>query len=255
MKKITYALCVYFFIIVYAHCTEAENVEPLIKTHWGQRGLYAQYTPNKERLGCWSVALSQILYYHKAQPSGGVKYEGKGYRVSETLDYTFKWELFSDSLTPSTPKDKQSEVARYCYYTAIAIGKDFTEEAAYKGNSDYRRKGLTEHYGCATRGYRNYREGAEAVRTAILSELAAKRPLLLYIEGENLGHAFVIDGVRTDGDKFEVHLNCGWNGGDNGWFEFEKPINTSHGLFNNPNRWVLAIRPKKENPTKDLKNK
>jgi hypothetical protein len=136
-------------------------------------------------------------------------------------------------------------VARYCYYTAIAIGKDFVGEAAYKGNSDARRKGVSDYFDCSTRAYRNYRQGPKAVREAIVSELGQKRPLLLYVEGEGgLGHAFAIDGVRVKGSRFEVHLNCGWEGADDGWYEFEKPIKTSRGLFNHSNRWVLAIRPK-----------
>lgn len=244
MNKACCALSLTFFATVCVPCGAADETKPLLATQWGQRGLYAQYAPKQDRLGCWSVALAQILYYHKAQPTGQVSYEGKGYRVSETLSRRFNWGLFANSLTPSTPAAKRSEVARYCYYTAIAIGKDFAGEEAYKGDSDARRKGITEHFGCSTRAFRTYREGAEAVRKAILSELAEQRPLLLYVEGQKgLGHAFAIDGVRTIGNRFEVHLNCGWNGDDDGWYDFEKPLKTSRGVFDKPNRWVLAIRP------------
>ena len=247
MKRTTTLLSLGLAGIMFVQVAEADQTGPLLTTHWGQRGGYAQYTPKKERLGCWSVALAQILYYHKVQPSGFVQYEGKGYKVAETLDHQFDWDLFVDRVSRSTPKQKQSEVARYCYYTAIAIGKDFVAEAAYKGNSDVRRKGISDYFGCPTRAYRNYRQGPEAVRKAILSELDQNRPLLLYVEGERgLGHAFVIDGARKAGDRFEVHLNCGWEGKDDGWYEFEKPIKTSRGLFDNSNRWVLAIRPKQE---------
>jgi len=220
------------------------EVGPLLSTQWGQRGLYAQHTPKKQRLGCWSTAIAQILYRHELQPTGVVKYAGKGYKINESLDHTFNWNLFSDKLSRTTSRLKQKEVSLYTYYTAIAIGKDFVKDAAYKGNSDVRRSGLTAHFPCKTQRYSSSRSGPQAVREAILSELQEQRPLMLYIEGKKgLGHALVIDGVRERRNKFEVHLNCGWEGKDDGWFEFEKPIKTSRGLFNNPERWVLAIRP------------
>jgi hypothetical protein len=226
------------------HASARTDVVPLLTTQWGQRGLYAQYTPKKQRLGCWSTAIAQILHYHKLQPTGLVRYEGEGYRISEALDHVFDWKLFADKLTRSTPKSKRTEVSRFSYYVAIAIGKDFVEDAAYKGNSDVRRKGLTEHFPCKTQRYSSSRQSPQAVRDAILGELQDKRPLMLYIEGgKGLGHAFVIDAVREQSNKFEVHLNCGWEGRDDGWFEFNKPIKTSRGLFNSPERWVLAIRP------------
>ena len=217
----------------------AAETQPLLTTRWGQRGLYAKYAPNNERIGCWSVALAQMLYYHRVQPVGEVAYEGRGYRVREVLDHRFNWELFADTVTESTPPRKQSEVARYCYYTAIAIGKDFVEEAAYHGNSDVRRKGIAEHFNCTTRRFRTDVEGWEAVRKIILSELAERRPLLLYAEP----HAFVIDGARGDAAAFEVHLNCGWGGIDDGWYLFERPFKTSRGLLGGTSRWVMTLHP------------
>ena len=39
----------------------------LLKTHWYQDGPFAAFTPNHERVGCWSTAYAQILYSHGAQ--------------------------------------------------------------------------------------------------------------------------------------------------------------------------------------------
>ena len=238
----------YVFVLCLAintcgHGAETKEVLPLVTTKWGMGGLYAQHTPSNAVLGCWSVALAQILYYHKMQPTGKVSYDSAGYTISETLGHPpFDWSKFADSLTDSTPPEVRSEVARYCYYTSIAIGKIFV--GGYKGNSDYRRAGITKYFGCSSQAYSFV--GVEGIRKAIISELSMRRPLLLYMEGNKagLGHAVVIDGVRIVGENFEVHLNCGWYGHEDGWYEFEKPIKTSRGLFDKPNRWVYAIRPK-----------
>ncbi|MHC4553272.1 MAG: C10 family peptidase, partial [Planctomycetota bacterium] len=61
-----------------------------------------------------------------------------------------------------------------------------------------------------------------------------------------LGHAFVIDGVRVHKERIAVHLNCGWEGADDGWYIFDKPFKTSRGVFDNPARWILSICPEKQ---------
>lgn len=236
-----------FFLIIsltpvhYAVATGIEpiNIGPLLTTKWGQGGKYSQYTPHKRRLGCWSVAFAQILNYHKIQPSGKVQYTGADYKINEDLgSYQFNW----------NSRSRIVEAPRYCYYTAAAIGKDFDKDGGYLGNSDYRRNGIEKHFHCETESYTPHGpEGAAVRKKAIVSELKHKRPLLLYIEGPPpLGHALVIDGARNTQGKFEVHLNFGWYGNDDGWYELEKTITPSDEIiFDSPDRWLCAIRPKK----------
>lgn len=233
------------FLLSQSVCFGTDDlVKPLLKTHWAQGGPYAQYTPENQRLGCWSVAFAQILHHHRIQPCGKIEYEGDGYKINETLDHEFNWQYFVKSLTTKTPQVVRSEVALYCYYAAIACKKDFKEGKSYLGNSDVRRRGVEEHFRCKTRRYRKMHEGDEVVRDVILSELKEGRPLLLYVEGEEgLCHAFVIDGVKVHKHGLIVHLNCGWNGADDGWYIFSKPFKTSRGVFSRPERWVLQIQP------------
>ncbi|MHC4552146.1 MAG: C10 family peptidase, partial [Planctomycetota bacterium] len=173
----------------------SRNVQPLLKTQWAQRGLYAAYTPGQERLGCWSVAFAQILFFHRINPTGKVEYNGNEYAINETLDYQFMWDYFEKTLKSESSEKSRSEVARYCYYTAIAIQKDFDNGEGYKGNSDLRRQRIKKYFQCNTRRYGNDRNSDRGIREVILTELAAGRPLLLYLEGKKgLGHAFVIDG-------------------------------------------------------------
>jgi hypothetical protein len=54
----------------------------------------------------------------------------------------------------------------------------------------------------------------------------------------------VIDGIRSSGKGFQVHLNFGWEGVGDGWYPFMKVFKTPYGTFDKPDRWVLAIRPK-----------
>jgi hypothetical protein len=103
-------------------------------------GMTRKNMKSDHRLMIWlsvpfAVALAQILYHDRAQPAGRVSYEGSGYRVRESLDHRFDWDLFVDTVTEATPAREQNEVAKYCYYTAIVIGKDFAGEAGLLGGT------------------------------------------------------------------------------------------------------------------------
>jgi hypothetical protein len=52
-----------------------EKVPHLLRTEWDQADIYSKHTPTQVRLGCWSTAIAQILYYHKLSPKGKVNYQ------------------------------------------------------------------------------------------------------------------------------------------------------------------------------------
>ena len=230
--------------------TYTTAIEPLLTTQWGQRGVYAKLTPGAERTGCWAAALAQILYYHRVQPSGEVTFyhEGGKSNMVVSLSHQFDWSLFVDSISTATPAASQNEVATYCYYTFLAI----EERSSAPTNVQPR----TAHYNLTCAGLRKYFKcsisyvrswdagGMEAVKKVIVSELTAKCPLMLYAEP----HAFVIDGVRASEAGFEVHLNCGWEGRDNGWYIFDQPFNTHFGPLGGTGRWVMLLRPPAAQP-------
>jgi hypothetical protein len=79
----------------------------------------------------------------------------------------------------------------------------------------------------------------------ITGELTSNRPVMLFMDKENvneIGHAVVIDGYDIRGSKFMVHLNMGWGGEENGWYNFNEPILDYDGLISN--RKIITIKPR-----------
>jgi hypothetical protein len=230
-------------------------IAPLLAKEWGQRGDYAAFSPvnagsgEHERLGCWSVAFAQILFFHGLEPSGAVSYIGTYYAVSGDFDAPgVAMALVAPTLDASTPSGSKLETSRYLWYAALATGKDFGT-GEYIGNSDVRRASIAEHYGVTTSRL-SYPDGATRaeVERFMRDELAAGRPLLLYVEStlegeEGFAHALVVDGIEGSGDAVRVHLNFGWAGVSDGWYPLWSPIATAYGVFDKDSRWVLAVRP------------
>jgi len=242
------AKAVFFLLLVLgtsirpaAVAEESYYVAPLLKTTWGQRGDHATLNGVK-RLGCWSVAVAQVMYYHKCAPVGTKTYDdGRRSITSRKIN----WNLIAPSLKENVPAATKKETSRYCFYAALTVGYNF-ETDTYDGNTDVRRKSLHEHYNVATQRYRIDREGKEVepVKKAIASELRAGRPLVLYVESSSkVGHALVIDGLDTREGKWLVRLNFGWQGESDGWYEFLSPFVTRLAVFDDKARWVMAIRP------------
>ncbi|MGN7706836.1 C10 family peptidase [Chryseobacterium sp. 22543] len=219
----------------------------LLKTNWDQWGTYTKYTPERHVLGCWSTALSQILYYHRLKPYGVVTYScSKGYVIKDTLSsYPLSWKNFSPSIDDQSPMETIDAVARYSYLTALAIRKDF-------GTSKYLEMVnpapfVTRHFACKATFYGSFTGdipfsaeqmkgiaqkeqiehliGKDRIMLLIQNEIRNKRPVYFHMGNfTSYGHSTVIDGYLKKDDIFYVHINYGAGGFRTGWYNLFKPI-------------------------------
>jgi hypothetical protein len=233
-------------------------VAPLLTTTWGQDGEFATFSPDNWRLGCWSTALAQILYYHRLAPHGSVTYDCTDYHyhISENLNsYSFNWSLFVDSINGSTPWPSVEQVAKYSYYTSVVVEKDFGT-GSYVLSHASRIAALEDHYTCDTALYAlgwnwdgtslHYydKEDLEAI---IADELNAHRPLMMHMRDEDENyHAVAIDGYNDSGGSFLVHVNMGHEGSEDGWYDFEGTIG---GYDDDGYRKIATVHPVPEPST------
>jgi len=203
------------------------NETYLLETNWGQRNEFTRFSPDNYRLGCWSTAIAQILYFHRMRPSGFVTYESSlGYVINEDMNaYKFNWSLFVNSLNENTPEESINEVARYVYFTSVVIQKDYGT-MYYMLNSSARAMKVAEHYNCFAQLDSSSSYSMLQIKEFIIQELDAQYPVMLYIRNleQDRGHAVVVDAYNIVGSEFWVHINMGWEGVDNGWYDFDSPI-------------------------------
>ena len=126
----------------------------------------------------------------------------------------------------------------------------------------YAAKGFAENFrydslaiSCLQRDFYTDAEWMEMVR----KEMEAKQPVL-YCGSDEIdgGHAFLLDGIKSDG---KVHVNWGWSGSGNGWYDINilqpKSYNgsalSSGNGFNIGQSMVLGFK-KQETPSADEEN-
>lgn len=205
---------------------------PLLKTTWGQTGAssYALYTPKHVRLGCESTALAQLMFYHKRCPTGKVSYTVTGYGTTamnfdEEKSSLCDWRSFSDKPPHKASAPAMQHVARYSYANALVVEKTW-------GTGDYHGNGcgsVEDHYpgvSCVPWSLGESHSRDELV-DRIRKDLDVGFPSLLRIAKKSGGvHWIVVDGYKTTGSDFQVHLNLGHEdqSGENGWYNFDAPI-------------------------------
>lgn len=210
--------------------TGAPPVEPLLgDIEWGQDYPYNLYCPMVDSIqcpsGCVATALSQIMRYHQwpLKGTGGVKaYQTKTHHIPITFDFntaTFLWERMYDHY------DSQSTDVEPVAFLLQAVGSAVEMDYAPKGSSSYDQKalqGLTVYLGYDHDMYLAKPDEYTDKQWHLLlqQELQDGRPVYYSGAARDNGHAFVIDGMKTDertGLTY-YHVNWGWDGLCNGYY-------------------------------------
>ncbi len=201
----------------------------LTKTHWKQMGGFEKYTPDSLRTGCWSTALAQIVYYHKLKPYGHIEYTSRqGYKINENIDsLLFNFTLFTPTINATTSKESVNQLAKYNYYAALAVQKDF-------GTDRYMNKLtpaslLEAHYNLKVARYISWHQIVPntlgKLEKIIYNEINHKRPVFLHFANlKDFGHSVVIDGYCYKDGAFMIHTNQGQGGPTDDWYNFYKGI-------------------------------
>ncbi|MCU0661728.1 MAG: C10 family peptidase [Myxococcota bacterium] len=222
-------------------------VEPLIKTTWGQSGgyypnfTYNKMTPSmsareKAPVGCVAVAFGQVLNYYQF-PKNGIgykKYCNGGGSVSTCpaeqiveADYRtgYAWENMPAKLTYSSNAAQVDAVAKLLYHVGASV------------NATYGAKGTSAQIANPTvfTGFRRQFKMADVMMVSkskysdaqweelIKNEIVNERPVVFFGEDVNVGagHAYILDGIDKNG---YVHVNFGWNGSANGYYNINSLV-------------------------------
>ena len=210
--------------------TDAPTIEPLLKsTCWGQDYPYNLKCPIIEGRncpsGCVATALAQIMrFYNYPQKGRGgiVNYYTKTNKIPITFDFdavSFEWGNIYD-IYDSLTRDSEP-IATLLQAVGAAVEMDYTLGGS--GSSEQKvLKGLPQYLGYDQDMFvaepNEYTD--EQWHRLIQKELLEGRPVYYSGKGVGSGHAFVIDGVKTDKQTglTYYHINWGWDGLCNGYY-------------------------------------
>ena len=235
-----------------------DDVQPLLKSKWGQDYPYSKQT--QYVTGCVATAVAQVMYYHKwpAQGKGQESYKVTFDNTVRSADFTkshYDWDnMLPDYNRRNVTTKQEDAVALLMNDVGIATNMQYTDRAS--STQSYMAERALRNYfdydaSMVTRSY----EGVDKFIEIVKKELRNGFPL--YISGDSKtggGHAWVCDGFDKE-DMF--HMNFGWNGQADGYYSLATlDVKSTGSEFNgaqhsfNRGLHVIAIHPNKPNTPK-----
>lgn len=221
----------------------------LLGVSYGQSKSFSQSCPEingrKAQPGCVAVAMLHVMA-HNSFPSlgtGTVAYTTPSYRLSISEDlsaFPFDWQKIR-SLSTS---DDTLTVSKALYACGVATKTDFCPEnstasfpnmiSAFIKNFGYDPDMTVRSRECYDR---------KTWLSLLKEEIDDNRMVVMQANDRSYGsHAFVVDGYEILENDTLFHINWGWEGENNGYYDID---NLSPGIysFSEENRIVINCKP------------
>lgn len=221
-------------------------VAPFLASKWDQEqecgaNCYNYYTPNNYVTGCVATALAQLLRHYQLPTTGiGVRqYTVEVDGVAQTA-YTrggngsggaYNWAQMPLDPDCTLTTTQRQAIGALVYDCATTVSMSYT--ATGSGADVFKAvDALLAVFGY-TNGIKGYNSGGNLgsiLNTMINPNIDAGYPTILGISGPYGGHAVIPDGYGYNASTLYHHLNMGWGGYDNAWYNL--PTIDAYYLFN-----------------------
>ena len=210
-------------------------VQPFVTTRWGQGEPYNRMTPvdNGQNCvtGCVATAMAQVMKYYEwpERGEGSHSYtDSSGHSLSADFSQSvYDWDNMLDLYsiiydvvpTPEYNDAQADAVAKLMLDCGISTNMNYgiqnsgssasSVESALEKYFKYNSESLSRDISLSN----NFIE-------KIHTELHEKHPVIFEGFNRSDGHVFLVDGY--DSNNF-IHINWGWNGYCDGWFDINYP--------------------------------
>jgi len=206
---------------------------PHLFTSWNQTHPYNLLCPptdgsgygynGKAAVGCVPLAFAQVMRYHNWPPYGKGRhsyYDNRGsIQGYHEADFTepLLWETMQNSYSYHTtsPQPGEDAVASAVYRLAVAAEVNF-EHGGTSGSISYLGNQIANFFYYETP---DYYSSATSLFEVLDQELIEGRPVVVGLAT----HAVVADGILINQGSVTYHLNYGYGGLNDGWYDGSTP--------------------------------
>ncbi|MEI7833476.1 MAG: C10 family peptidase, partial [bacterium] len=220
------------------------RVGPLVQSLWsqGKSGGYANtltcynyYTPNNDYCGCVATAMAQLMRYHQYPTTGvgtasfNITVDGvattRALRGKDGAGGPYDWgnmPLETRSNAATLPLEQRQAIGALCADAGVAVSMSYTATSSSAFSNDTKvAMTQTFKYGNAIIGGNAYAANNNIMPnlpTMVYPNLDAGYPVFFAISGTPGGHAILGDGYGFDSGAAYYHLNMGWSGTSDSWY-------------------------------------
>lgn len=231
------------------------RVAPLVQSTWDQStaggvNTYNIYTPSNYVCGCVATAMSQLMRFHQ-HPTAGVGTTSFNISVCGTPTTralrggngsggAYLWADMVLSPGAATTTAQRQAIGALSADAGVSVNMDYCSSS---GTDTLLAAGAfktTFGYSNAVKGYNSGSNlPADSRNRMVNPNLDAGYPVLFGITGDG-GHAIVCDGYGYESSTMYHHLNMGWSGSDNLWYNLPT-IETTYYNFNSVYKCVYNV--------------
>lgn len=226
---------------------------PLLSSEWNQSMYYNTYCPWDVRAGamydyrvpngCVALAMASIMHYYQYPDHGvgGISYQPMGY---ERQTIAFAQHTYNYAAMSNFPLFYDGELSKLTYHCGVAVKMNYTPygsgSTGMEASDQFR----------AIFKYNNPSIVGPAVfddwPAALMEQFNKGYPVFYTANNDEGGHAFVLDGYDSDS---LIHVNWGWGGSGNGFFQANDldPYHDGH-PYNANERALFNLYPSTDYP-------
>ena len=230
---------------MYAAGISDVRVAPLLASTWGQDDVYGvycynYYTPSHYYDGCVATAMAQFMRYWQWPTAGIGAQTSRIYvngnsqnattRGGDALGGPYNWSQMPLSPNRYTTTTQREAIGALCYDAGVAVHMQYAPGGSGAYMSDAKNALVTTfRYGNAIIAGNGYSNIGANLGDMINPNLDSGNPVILaaWQSPNGAGHAFVADGYGYNSETLYHHLNLGWDGYEDAWYNLPN-IDTSY---------------------------
>lgn len=212
------------------------RVSPLVQSKWSQSTecgnyCYNYYTPNYYVCGCVATAQAQLMRYHTypttgpGTPSFTIYVDGtpqsRSLRGGDGFGGAYSWSSMVPDPDCSTTTAQRQAIGALTHDAGVSVNMSYS--SAESGSDTLKTADSlvnTFGYSNAKKGYNSGNNLLSTNRNKMVNpNLDAGFPVLLGITSSSVGHAIVTDGYGYNVLTLYHHLNMGWAGSSDAWYD------------------------------------
>ncbi|MGB5748842.1 MAG: C10 family peptidase [Desulfobacterales bacterium] len=214
------------------------RVSPFVQSRWGQKyegnlpcyNYYTEWNDVHYPSGCVATAMAQLMRYY-ALPTAGVgtspytitvagMSRSESLRGGDGIGGPYNWSLMELDPDASTGTTARRAIGALTHDAGLSVNMNFTISGSSADTLDAADVLIdTFDYSNAQRGFNSGNNIADVRLNMMLNpNLDAKYPAIIGVKGSEGGHAIVVDGYGYNLSTLYHHLNMGWNGRDDAWY-------------------------------------
>lgn len=229
------------FSLMSLMCVSDIRVLPLVQSRWSQatacgEHTYNYYTPENYPCGCTATALAQVMRYYEypttqigvnefAVDVHGTRSQTVHTRGGDGLGGPYNWSdmvLRPEANCAALTEAQRQAIGTLCYDAGVAVSMSYTPSGSGSFLPDAKDALVTTfQFENAVLGYSASNDIHAGMTNMINPNLDAGAPVILAIlnaSNEDSAHAVVCDGYGYDSSTLYHHLNMGWAGTDDVWY-------------------------------------